>query len=223
VISEISYTEENYIKAIYHLSSGEERDVSTNAIADAMQTKPATVSDMIKRLALKKLISYEKYRGVSLTPDGQHIALKVIRKHRLWEVFLVDKLKFNWDEVHEIAEQMEHIQSTRLVERLDEFLNFPTIDTHGDPIPDSNGKFTIGPVSPLTEMNVNDKGVVTTVKQDDTKLLQYLDQIKVRPGTKIKILDKQEYDQSMHIELEGGQTIFLSERVSSNLMITKIV
>ncbi|MBO6763226.1 MAG: metal-dependent transcriptional regulator, partial [Roseivirga sp.] len=136
-----SLSEENYLKAIYHLSNHGQDSVNTNAIAEEMKTAPASVSDMIRKLSKKKLVDYQKYRGVNISTKGKDIALKVIRKHRLWEVFLVEKLNFHWDEVHEIAEQLEHIQSPVLISKLDEFLDFPKHDPHGDPIPDDDGNF----------------------------------------------------------------------------------
>jgi DtxR family transcriptional regulator, Mn-dependent transcriptional regulator len=128
-------SEENYLKAIYHLSKEEDESVSTNALAERLETTAASVSDMLKKLAKKELIEYKKYQGVNISEKGKRVALQIIRKHRLWEVFLVEKLSFNWDEVHEIAEQLEHIDSPTLVKRLDEFLGYPKFDPHGDPIP----------------------------------------------------------------------------------------
>ena len=136
-----SLAEENYIKSIYHLQQEVGKEVSTNAIADMMETKPSSVTDMVQKLADKKVLSYRKYKGAKLTADGEIIAANIIRKHRLWEVFLVDKLKFHWDEVHEIAEQLEHVQSDELIKRLDAFLGSPAFDPHGDPIPDAQGNF----------------------------------------------------------------------------------
>ena len=132
--------EENYLKTIFKLSEKEKDSVSTNAIAEELETKPSSVSDMLKKLSEKKLINYIKYQGVSLTPLGHRLAVHVIRKHRLWEVFLVSHLNFKWDEVHDIAEQLEHIKSKALVNRLDAFLNFPSYDPHGDPIPNQKQK-----------------------------------------------------------------------------------
>ncbi|MGB5928452.1 MAG: metal-dependent transcriptional regulator, partial [Cyclobacteriaceae bacterium] len=149
-----SLAEENYLKAIYHLSTEDEGNVSTNAISETLNTKPASVSDMLRKLSGKELVSYRKYQGVSLTPSGRKVALQVIRKHRLWEVFLVDKLNFNWDEVHDVAEQLEHIQSPLLIHQLDEFLGHPAYDPHGDPIPDENGGFPEKEQSPLSELTV---------------------------------------------------------------------
>src|SRR5688572_3663166 len=136
-----SHTEENYLKAIFKLLEKEKGEVSTNAIAEKVNTKAASVTDMLKKLADKKLINYKKYQGVTLTAKGEKIAINIIRKHRLWEVFLVEKLKYKWDEIHDIAEQLEHIQSDSLIDRIDSFLNYPKFDPHGDPIPDLNGNF----------------------------------------------------------------------------------
>src|SRR5690606_6707632 len=124
----------------YHLSLNSESGVSTNSIATAMDSKPSSVTDMVQKLAEKELVSYIKYQGVLLTNTGKKAAISIIRKHRLWEVFLVEKLNFSWDEVHDIAEQLEHINSEKLIDELDKFLEFPTEDPHGDPIPDKNGE-----------------------------------------------------------------------------------
>ncbi len=221
--TELSFTEENYLKAIYHLSNAGQSEVSTNSLADAMNTKPATASDMIKRLSRKNIISYQKYKGVNVSGSGQDLALKIIRKHRLWEVFLVDKLKFNWDEVHEIAEQLEHIKSPLLVERLDEFLGHPTVDPHGDPIPDKDGNFKVGPTVSLSEMNANETGALVKVGSDDPRLLQFLDKLNIRLGTKLKVESKEEFDGSMQVRIEEVQSTFLSEQISQFLLIRKIV
>ena len=157
-------SEENYLKAIYHLSTEEEETVSTNSLAERLQTTAASVSDMLKKLAKKELIEYKKYQGVNISEKGKRVALQIIRKHRLWEVFLVEKLSFNWDEVHEIAEQLEHIDSPILVKRLDEFLGYPKFDPHGDPIPDERGEFQAMPQITLSEMAPNQSGLLVGVK-----------------------------------------------------------
>lgn len=218
----LSLTEENYLKAIYHIGEQENGEVSTNAIAESMNTKPATVSDMIKRLSRKKVISYEKYRGVSLTSRGNEIALQIIRKHRLWEVFLVEKLQFNWDEVHEIAEQLEHIKSPLLVERLDAFLEHPKVDPHGDPIPDKHGEFQVGPTILLSELEVGDEGVLVAVSDSDPRLLQYMDKIKLELGTKISVSDRIEFDGSLEIATNENLSLFLSETIAKQLTIRKL-
>lgn len=215
----LSLTEENYLKAIYHLSQGGELEVSTNAIADVIDTKPASVSDMLRKLATKKVVDYEKYRGVQITKDGTKIALDVIRKHRLWEVFLVDKLGFNWDEVHEVAEQLEHIKSPTLISRLEKFLDYPTMDPHGDPIPDEHGHFKIHPQSPLSELTSDSEGIVVKVPDSDPSLLQHLDKIKMKLGSKITIKDKVEFDNSVLISIDQQHDIYLSGEIAKNIML----
>lgn len=219
----LSLTEENYLKAIYHLSDGGQLDVSTTALSEQMKTKPATVSDMIKKLASKKVINYEKYRGVNISEAGKTLALHVIRKHRLWEVFLVDKLDFNWDEVHEIAEQMEHIKSPLLVERLDAFLGHPSVDPHGDPIPDKHGNFKVGPTIKLSEMDLNEQGYFVHVIDDSPQLLQHLDKVGIQLGDKITVLDKVGFDGSIKIQTDLQKEIYFSEQIGSLLSVRKIV
>jgi DtxR family transcriptional regulator, Mn-dependent transcriptional regulator len=214
----ISLTEENYLKAIYHLSEGG-KEVLTNELAEAMNTKAASVTDMIKKLAAKDFISYEKYHGVIITAKGKAVALTVIRKHRLWETFLVQTLGFKWDEVHEVAEQLEHIQSPRLIEKLDELLGFPKVDPHGDPIPDQNGKIKLLQNVPLGSLKAGTDCIVVAVKDSDSKLLKYLDKIGARPGKKIKVLEIQEYDGSMEVSI-GGHRSFVSKEVAENILVT---
>ncbi|HNT50067.1 MAG TPA: metal-dependent transcriptional regulator [Cyclobacteriaceae bacterium] len=214
----LSLTEENYLKAIYHLSDGGAKAVLTNALAVAMNTKAASVTDMIKKLSAKEVITYEKYYGVNVTPKGKTEALMVIRKHRLWETFLVDKLGFAWDEVHEVAEQLEHINSPRLIEKLDEFLGYPKVDPHGDPIPDHKGKIKIQPQVPVDQLQIGFQGKIAAVKDSDSNLLKYLDKIGARPGVKIKVLGKEEYDESMEILIDDHR-VFISKAVSQNILV----
>jgi len=216
----LSLTEENYLKAIYHLSDGGSKSVLTNELAEAMSTKAASVTDMIKKLSAKEVITYEKYYGVNVTVKGKAEALMVIRKHRLWETFLVEKLGFTWDEVHEVAEQLEHINSPRLIEKLDEFLGFPKVDPHGDPIPDHKGKLKVQPQITIDQLTIGYQGKIAAVKDSDSNLLKYLDKIGAKPGTKIKILMKEEYDDSMEI-LINDQHIFISKEVSQNILVTE--
>ena len=217
----LSLTEENYIKAIFQIGTTPESNVSTNALADNLQTKPATVSDMIKKLSHKKLIFYEKYKGVTLSASGAKEALKIIRKHRLWEVFLVNHLNFKWDQVHEIAEQLEHIKSSELVNRLDDFLGNPTLDPHGDPIPDANGQVQLGPSKLLSEMTSYENGIIVGVKNEDPLLLQHLDKINIRLGLHIEVTEVNDFDQSMQIKLADLGTLFLSEKITSQILIAK--
>jgi DtxR family Mn-dependent transcriptional regulator len=215
----LSLTEENYLKAIYHLSQSGDKSVLTTELAEAMSTKPASVTDMIKKLSTKKLITYEKYYGVTITKQGVLNALSIVRKHRLWETFLVQKLKFDWDQVHEVAEQLEHIQSPLLIEKLDEFLGYPNADPHGHPIPDKNGKVQLDKQVPLCEMT-STQSVVKSVK-DSSSFLQYLDKIGVYIGAKISILNKTEFDGSVEILIDGKKKAFISKEASQNILVTK--
>lgn len=214
----LSLTEENYLKAIYHLSDGGTKAVLTNELAEAMSTKAASVTDMIKKLSAKEVITYEKYYGVNITAQGKSEALLVIRKHRLWETFLVDKLGFAWDEVHEVAEQLEHINSSRLIEKLDEFLGYPKVDPHGDPIPDHKGKIKIIPQVSVDQLPIGYQGKIAAVKDSDSNLLKYLDKIGAKPGVKIKVLGKEDYDESMEILIDDHR-VFISKAVSQNILV----
>lgn len=219
--SSISQTEENYLKAIYKIQERAGKPASTNAIAAAMSTSAASVTDMIKRLSEKDLVNYERYRGVTMTKDGQRIATTLIRKHRLWEVFLVEKLDFSWDEVHDIAEQLEHIQSDELIVRLDEYLEFPRFDPHGDPIPDADGVFTFRKQVLLGEMSANEEGVIVGVQDHTSDFLQYLDRMELTLGTEIKLLERYAYDDSVKILLGNEKEIVISKKVSQHLFIQK--
>lgn len=215
----LSLVEENYLKAIYHLSDAGRSSVTTNALADNMNNKAASVTDMIKRLSGKGVISYEKYHGVNISEKGKRAALKVIRKHRLWETFLVDKLNFNWDEVHEVAEQLEHIQSPLLIEKLDSFLGHPSVDPHGHPIPDKNGKIQEIKQMPLAEMQEGRKATVYSVRDGSPKFLQYLSKIGIQIGTAIKIIERIEFDGSLEIMINNKDRVFISRQASENLLI----
>ncbi len=215
----LSLTEENYLKAIFHLSQQGHHAVSTNAIADAMDTKPASVSDMLRKLSNKKLINYKKYQGVKINSEGQAAAIKVIRKHRLWEVFLVDKLKFNWDEVHEVAEQLEHIQSPLLIQRLDEFLGQPKFDPHGDPIPDERGKFPELQKFPLSELKPGEIASVVGLGETSSVFLKYLDKIHITLGAKVKVMEIVEFDNSYEISINNSSPIIISAQIAQNLMV----
>ena len=220
--SELSFAEENYLKAIYHLMPGDGKPVSTNAIAREMNTRAASVTDMIKRLSAKKLIRYKKYYGVAITDTGRKAALRIIRKHRLWETFLVDKLQFNWDEVHEVAEQLEHIRSTLLIQRLDEYLGKPQFDPHGDPIPGEDGEMADVQQIALHELSPGQAGRVTAVNDSSSALLQYLDKAGIAIGTLLRIIGHVEFDQSLEISLDDRKTIFISRQVAENLWVQKL-
>lgn len=213
-----SFTEENYLKAIYKLSLTAENGVSTNAIAEILATKPSSVTDMIKKLAEKKLVSYQKYQGVDLTKKGKEIAVSIIRNHRLWEVFLVKKLGFKWDEVHDLAEELEHINTHKLTERLDAFLDYPKFDPHGDPIPDKDGKITHHKDIVLSDLKKGEKGIVVGVKEHSKSYLNYLEQLKLVLGTEIEVEEIIDFDATMKILVES-KTIVVSHQASKNLIV----
>jgi DtxR family transcriptional regulator, Mn-dependent transcriptional regulator len=215
----LSFTEENYLKTIYRLSEGGEKAVLTNEIAESMSTKAASVTDMVKRLSGKNLIEYEKYYGVKITRLGKSEALMVIRKHRLWETFLVEKLNFTWDEVHDVAEQLEHIQSGLLIERLDEFLGFPTADPHGHPIPDKNGKVQRVKQTPLALAALNKKSTVCSVTNGTPAFLQYLSKIGVYIGAGIVVLEKVEFDGSLEVMIDKKK-VFISRDAAENILVS---
>ena len=215
-----SHTEENYLKVIYHLSKEETDSVTTNAIAKSISTRAASVNNMVKRLASKGALFYRKYQGVSISDDGRKEALKIIRKHRLWEMFLVEKLRFNWDEVHEVAEQLEHVKSPLLVKRLDEFLAYPKFDPHGNPIPDENGNLYQKPHILLSKCRNDHEGILMAVNDSSAGFLQYLDKIGLYIGAKIKIIGKIEFDKSIEIKIDSKETMFISKEVSQNVIIS---
>ena len=216
-----SFTEENYLKAIYDLNQKKTKGATTNAIAKKLATKASSVTDMVKKLAEKKLVDYKKYQGVNLSLDGKKVAINVIRKHRLWEVFLVDKLKFKWDEVHDIAEQLEHIHSKELTMRLDKFLDFPKFDPHGDPIPDEKGNILLRKESCLiSELQKSDEAVIIGVNDSSPSFLQYLENKKLVLGTKIKVLDHYDFDGSFLIDVNKKEQN-ISKQAANNLFVKK--
>ena len=218
---QLSFTEENYLKAIYSLSERKESfDTSTNEIAGRIKTKPPTVSDMLRKLADKKLVYYEKYKRVHLTKAGKQIAILIIRKHRLWEVFLHEKLGFAWDEVHEVAEQLEHIHSEQLILRLEKFLGYPKYDPHGDPIPSANGEINQIQRTTLAEIEKGKNCQVVGVKDSSTLFLHYLQQVNIGIGTKIKVMEKIAFDDSLIISLKKDQQLSVSKKFSDNVLVT---
>lgn len=216
-----SFSEENYLKAIFHLQKGQEEGVSTNALAEKLETKASSVSEMVKKLSRKKLVVYKKYQGVTLSKEGREAAVEIIRKHRLWEYFLVEKLNFSWTEVHDVAEQLEHIQSEKLVAELDKFLGFPRKDPHGDPIPDTNGNFQALEKVLLAELDPGQKGVCVGVRDSSKEFLEYLDKNEIALGKEIKVLEREEFDRSLEIELDG-KILKISGLIAANLFIKTI-
>ncbi|WP_139922104.1 metal-dependent transcriptional regulator [Hymenobacter sp. DG01] len=216
-----SYTEENYLKAIYKLAEATPgTEVSTNSVAEALQTRAASVTDMLRRLGEKGLLHYTRYRGVTLTAEGRRLALLTIRKHRLWEVFLVQQLGFSWDEVHDVAEQMEHIDSDLLIQRLDEFLGYPQLDPHGDPIPTAEGVLHRPQHRLVADLRPGDQGIVVAVKNTSVPFLQYLDKVGLNLGTHIEVLDKILFDNSFEIRINKTREHLISAEVSRNLFVT---
>ncbi len=213
-------SEENYLKAIYHLELDTGKGVSTNAIAKKLETKASSVSDMIKKLSEKDVVVYKKYKGVTLTAFGKKIAASIVRKHRLWEVFLVDKLNFSWDEVHDVAEQLEHIKSSKLVNQLDSFLGFPSHDPHGDPIPDKDGGLKIIEKSLLSTLEKNETGVCVGVNDSSSEFLKFLDKKEITLGKQITVLEKEDFDDSLSIQIDGKK-LSISNKIANNLYVQK--
>ncbi len=215
-----SQSEENYLKAIFHLTTTEKKGISTNAIAEKLETKPSSVSDMIRKLSDKKVVSYKKYYGVALTNSGRKIAANIVRKHRLWEVFLVEKLHFSWDEVHDIAEQLEHIQSPKLIQQLDQFLGFPKQDPHGDPIPDEHGNLKSIEKCLLSTLSKNEFGICVGVDDSSSEFLQFLDKRGITLGKEIMVLEKEDFDDSLLISI-NSEKMTISKKIATNLYIQK--
>jgi DtxR family Mn-dependent transcriptional regulator len=215
----ISFTEENYLKVIHRLSEATSEDISTNAVAELMQTKAASVTDMLRKLADKGWVNYQKYQGVRLSAEGEKIALSIVRKHRLWEVFLVDKMGFNWDEVHEIAEQLEHIESDQLVNKLDEYLGFPRTDPHGDPIPNKEGILPELAYLHLSDIKATKTCKLMGVAQDSAVFLQLLTKLNLNLGAKLDIKEINEFDRSIFVSINDAEPIFISHEVAKNILV----
>ncbi len=214
-----TFSEENYLKIIYNLDKQGIKKITPTAIAEALDNNPASVIDMLKKLSDKKLLVYEKTKGAKLTPNGKVVAISVIRKHRLWEVFLLEKLGYEWDQVHDIAEQLEHIHYTGLADKLDKFLGFPKYDPHGDPIPSANGEMVSINRIMLEEANVGKTYKVVGVKDTSPEFLQYLKKLKIGIGTKITIKEKIPFDNSMGIMIEKNIQTTVSKVFSQNLLV----
>ena len=214
----ITRSEENYLKAIFSVHMQTKKNVSTNDIANLLDTSPASVTEMIKKLQEKKLVIYEKYNGVRLSSKGEDNAIKTIRKHRLWETFLVNKLDFSWSEVHDVAEQLEHIKSNKLTDKLDHFLNYPKFDPHGDPIPTKNGVFNFQERISIFEMDINEEGIIMGVSLDNKDFLDHLTKLKISIGTRVRILEQIKFDQSMKITYDS-RIEHISKEIAENILI----
>ncbi|MBS7564056.1 metal-dependent transcriptional regulator [Mucilaginibacter sp. Bleaf8] len=213
-----TFSEENYLKSIYRLSQLAGVKVSTSAIADALGNNPASVVDMIRKLSDKQLIEYDKKKGVKLTPQGQKDAIQIVRKHRLWEVFLLEKLAYRWDEIHDIAEELEHIKHPDLADRLEHFLNYPEYDPHGDPIPKANGKMAKPFSATLADGKIRTIYRVGAVRDTSSAFLQYLHKLGITIGTQIKLHEKIAFDQSLVISIDGADPVTVSQKFGENIL-----
>jgi DtxR family transcriptional regulator, Mn-dependent transcriptional regulator len=218
----LTTAEENYLKAIFKISESDKKSVSTNAISAILKTTPASVTDMVRKLAEKEYINYTKYKGVSLTNEGNKIAIELIRRHRLWEVFLVDKLRFSWENIHEIAEQLEHINNAELISRLDAYLDYPKFDPHGEPIPNFNGKFTLRNQLQLSEISSNQVTSVMGVRDSSKPFLKHLTSMGIKIGTNIIIQERTDYDGALKIYVDKRNTHTISEITAQNILVKKI-
>jgi DtxR family transcriptional regulator, Mn-dependent transcriptional regulator len=216
-----SVAEENYIKSIYHLQQINE-SVSTNALADHLKSKPASITDMLKKLQAKSLLNYNPYKGFRLSREGNKAALIIIRRHRLWEFFLVDQLHFSWEEVHEVAEELEHVRSKKLVDKLDAFLGFPKFDPHGDPIPDNNGKLSLQQQLPLSDLPLNKQAIITSVQNQASELLSFLSSRNIVIGTKLEVKRRLPFDNSVEIKFKNRQSLVLSEQVANAIRVNPL-
>lgn len=213
-----STSEENHIKAIFHLQR-EDGVVTTNELAHELKTKPASITDMMKKLKAKKLLHYEPYKGFRLSNEGKKVALLIIRRHRLWEFFLAEKLKFSWDEVHEVAEHLEHVSSKKLIDKLDEFLGFPRVDPHGDPIPDQHGRIEASPQVCLTDISLNKPAIVCHVSDQSSEILELLGHKNIAIGTRLEVKRKFDFDRSLEIKIGRQPSITISEQLAKNIFV----
>jgi DtxR family transcriptional regulator, Mn-dependent transcriptional regulator len=218
----VSTSKDNYLKTIYSLSRGAGEFVSTNDIASKLNSKPSSATDMIKKLDKLGWVTYKKYHGVCLTPEGKKIALDIIRRHRIWEVFLSDKLGFAWNEVHDLAEQLEHIKSEELISRLEEFLRYPKFDPHGDPIPDAVGRIPKqAQSSSLNHFAAGDKVKIVSVDDSSSSMLIYLMKNKIVPGEEIIIKKCFDFDHSMQVKSKSGM-MMITQKIASCIQAQKL-
>ena len=212
-------SEENYLKSIYRLAQQPNFKITPTAIAESLGNNPASVVDMIRKLTEKKLIAYDKKKGVELTSQGLKDAVLIVRRHRLWEVFLLEKLGYHWDEIHDIAEELEHISDASLADRLDKFLGFPEYDPHGDPIPKANGKVPKPYSVTLTDLKVGDNCRVAAVRDTSSSFLQYLQKLDIGIGTRIQLIEKITFDNSLVISISGKENTTVSQKFGENILI----
>ena len=214
-----SLTEENYLKAIFHLLDSENQ-VTVNELSKFLQIKMPSVNSMMKKFADKNWVIYETYKPIKVTELGRKEAAIVVRKHRLTEMFLVEKMGFGWENVHEIAEQLEHVHSEDFFDKMDEILNFPKVDPHGEPIPDKDGIIITQNLKKLSECKVNDMVILTSVTISTDDFLNYLNQRNLALGAEILIKNIEKFDGSMQIEF-SDKTEVLSKMVCEKLLVKK--
>lgn len=215
----LSNTEENYLKALLKITLlNENEQVGTNELAKHLNVKPATANDMLKKLKEKSFVEYEKYGKINLTNEGKTKAIYIVRKHRLWETFLYEKLDFSWDEVHEVAEQLEHIQSTKLIDKLDKYLNFPLFDPHGDPIPNTKGEFLSIHKKKLSDVEIGQSCKMVAVRDNSSSFLQYVVKLGLGLNNQIKVISKQDFDGTIEIEVDEKKS-FVSNKFAQNLFV----
>jgi DtxR family Mn-dependent transcriptional regulator len=217
----LTVAEENYIKSIHHLQQVNEA-VSTNALAHHLNTTPASVTDMLKKLQAKNLLNYNPYKSFKLSREGNKAALMIIRRHRLWEFFLVDKLHFSWEEVHEIAEELEHVRSKKLIDRLEAYLSYPKLDPHGDPIPDSNGKISEVTQLPLSDLPLNKQAIITSVQDQSSDLLSFLSSRNIIIGATLEVKRRLLFDNSIEIKFKNRPSVNISEQVANAIHVNPL-
>ncbi|HRH56213.1 MAG TPA: metal-dependent transcriptional regulator [Chitinophagales bacterium] len=218
----LSAVEENYLKYIFQLGETQDGLVKTNDLAYKLDHSAASVTDMLKKLSDKRLVVYKKYYGVSLTKFGLQIAIHVLRKHRLWETFLVKNLKFTWDKIHDIAEQLEHIQSDELIDKMDEYLGYPKFDPHGDPIPDKQGNISVPNVICLADAKMKKQYILSNVNDDSAAFLKYLNKIQLQLNDRIKITDKEEFDETIQLIINDKKQLTISKDAAQNMFVKGI-
>lgn len=216
-----SQSEENYLKTIFHLQV-EHGTVTTNALAEKLNARPASITDMMKKLSAKKLLHYKPYYGFSLSTEGKRVAIDIIRRHRLWEYFLSEKLKFGWDEVHGLAEELEHVSSKKLIDKLDEYLGFPQLDPHGDPIPDSKGKINPRHVSPLSDAPLNCPLKISRISNQSHEFLDMLRHKDLAIGTLLEVKKRFDFDGSLQVKIKPNHIDTLSEQLAQHIHVKKV-
>lgn len=215
--TKFSVAEENYIKSIFHLQ--EKGGLSTGKLSESLQTKPASVTDMLKKLKEKKLIAWSPYKQIKLTAKGKTLALNIIRRHRLWEYFLSEKLHFDWDEVHAVAEELEHVSSEKLIDKLDAFLHYPRVDPHGDPIPDADGNMQPRAQLRMADLPLHTPANIIAVTSQELHLLELLKHFSISLGTRIEVKKKFEFDESMEVRISNKAAIHIGNTISKSLIV----